>query len=51
MLNNAYVVHFFLGIATTRGLKYLQVIYENFDSDLTHEIFLFKISINIFVMT
>ena len=26
--------------AASRGLKFLQVIYENFDCDLTHEIFI-----------
>ena len=32
-----------------RGLEFLQVIYENFDCDLTHGFF-FRISINIFFM-
>ena len=31
----------------SRGLKFLHVIYENFDRDLTHGFFLFRISINI----
>ena len=44
---SAYVVHFFLGNNYSRGLKFLQVIYENFNCDLTHG-FLFRISINIF---
>ena len=30
-----YVVHFFSGTVYSRGLKFLQVIYESFDCDLT----------------
>ena len=37
--NSAYVVHFFLGNIYSRGLKFLQVVHENFDGDLTHGFF------------
>ena len=37
--NNAYVVHFFSGTIYSRGLKFLQVIYESFDCDLTDRFF------------
>ena len=33
-------MHFFLGNIYSRGLKCLQVIYENFDCDLTHGFFI-----------
>ena len=42
-------MNFFLENIYSRGLKFLQVIYENFDCDLTHG-FLSRISINIFFM-
>ena len=35
----AYVVHFFSGSIYSRGLKFLQVIYESFDCDLTQGFF------------
>ena len=44
----AYIVHFSLGNIYSRGVKFLQVIYEIFDCDLTHG-FLNSISINIFL--
>ena len=37
-LQRAYLVHFFSGIIYSTGLKFLRVIYESFDCDLT-EIF------------
>ena len=43
-------MHFFLGNIYSRGLKFLQVIYENFDCDLKHGFFLLMISINILFM-
>ena len=33
-------MHFFLGNIYSRGLKFLQVIYENFDCDLTYVFFI-----------
>ena len=33
--NSAYIVHFFSGTIYSRGLKFLQVIYESFYCDLT----------------
>ena len=42
----AYVVHFFSGTIYSRGLKFLQVIYESFACDLTLRFFLFVIPIN-----
>ena len=38
-LVNAYVVHFFLVNIYGRGLKFLQVVHENFDCDLTYGFF------------
>ena len=39
-------MHIFSATIYSRGLKFLQVIYESFDCDLTHDFFLFMISIN-----
>ena len=33
-------MHFFLGNIYSRGLKFLQVIYENFECDLIHGFFI-----------
>ena len=41
---------FFSGTVYSRGLKFLQVIYDNFDCDLTHGFFSFMNSLNIFFM-
>ena len=38
--NSAYVVHFFSVTIYSRGPKFLQVIYESFDCDLTHGFFI-----------
>ena len=44
--NDPYVMHFVSATIYSRELKFLQVIYENFDCDLTQGFFLFVISIN-----
>ena len=46
-----YVVHFFLGDIHSRGLKFLQVVHENFDCDLTHGFFIQDFNKFFFVMT
>ena len=38
--DSAYVVHFFSGTVYSRGLKFLQVIYESVDRDLTQGFFI-----------
>ena len=35
-----YIVHFFSGTMYSRGLKFLQVIYESFDCDFTKGFFI-----------
>ena len=37
--HSGYVVIFLSGTVYSRGLKFLQVIYESFDDDLTHGFF------------
>ena len=39
ILNIAYVVHFFSVTVYNRGLKFLHVVYESFDCDLTQGFF------------
>ena len=44
-------MHFFLGNNYSRGLKPLQVIYENFDCDLTHGFFIHHFNKYLFYVT
>ena len=49
--SSAYEVHLFLGSIYSRGLKFLQVTYNNFDCDLTHGLFIHDFNKNLFMMT
>ena len=49
--NSDYLVHFFSEIIYSRELKFLQVIYESFDCDLTHEFFIQDFIKYLFMMT